>query len=43
MFLYEKIAHIVKPIKLCMIEVKYGHVCPKGVYVKGITYMYTHI
>ena len=43
MFLYERIAHIITPTHLCMIEVYYEHVWSKGVYVKGlVTCMYTH-
>ena len=42
MCLYERIAHIVTPIHLCMNKVKYAHVLPKGVYVKVLlAYIYT--
>ena len=43
MCLYESISHIVTPIHLGMNDVKYEHVWPKGVYVKGLlTFMYIH-
>ena len=43
MFLYERLAHIVTPIHLCMNEMKYEHVWSKGVCAEGLlTYMYTH-
>ena len=45
MCLYEMIAHIFTPIHLCLNEVNYEHVWPKGVYVKGLleyTYTLTH-